>query len=116
MTEFLDRLVSSAADAEVLYDDSMMDTFKAWVYAMSSSSIRSFRHTATVMALWTITSISTVNEQARKDLNSLTKQRDVEKKKPRHDKARLRELEVKVLEAKSNKTKLDGYLKDLIDR
>lgn len=104
LSEFLDRLISSSSDAEVLYDDTMMEVFKAWVSAMSSSSIRSFRHTATVMALWTITSVSSVSEQAKKDLNSVVKQRDTEKKKGnRNDKARLKELEGKVLEARENK-------------
>ncbi|EPQ32336.1 uncharacterized protein PFL1_00532 [Pseudozyma flocculosa PF-1] len=110
LSEFLRRLVLCAYEAEILTAEGFMETFQAWVSAMSSSSLRSFRHTATVVALWTISAINEVNALAAKDLATATKQRDAERKKARADKSRLKELEAKVEEAKALRKKLDEYI------
>ena len=112
--EFLQRIISSAYEAEVLTADGFMETFQAWVSAMSSSSLRSFRHTATVIALWTISAINEVSAQATKDLATATRQRDAEKKKARADKSRLQELERKVQDARRLKASLDEYINEFI--
>lgn len=116
LAEFIERLIASAAEAEILFDETFMETFQAWVSAMSSSSLRSFRHTATVIALWTISSVSAVSEQARKDFSTASRQRDAEKKKGRTDKTRLKALEEKVEQAHSVKIKVDSYLEELVNR
>ncbi|KAN0066163.1 cohesin complex subunit [Thecaphora frezii] len=113
--EFLRRLILSAYEAEILTVDGFMEAFQAWVSAMSSSSLRYFRHTATVVALWTITAINEVNALATKDLATATKQRDAERKKARGDKSRLKELETKVEEAKRLKKKLDDYVDEFMN-
>nr|WJN25055.1 sister chromatid cohesion subunit [Pseudozyma flocculosa] len=113
--EFLHRLVMSAYDAEVLTSDGFMEPYQAWVSAMSSSSLRSFRHTATVIALWTISAFNEVNAQASKDLATATKQRDAEKKKARADKSRLKDLESKVLESRKLRARLEEYINEFIN-
>ncbi|CDR98692.1 hypothetical protein [Sporisorium scitamineum] len=115
LNEFLHRLVMSAYEAEVLTSDGFMEPYQAWVSAMSSSSLRSFRHTATVIALWTISALNEVNAQATKDLSTATKQRDAEKKKARADKSRLRDLESKVLESRKLRTRLEEYINEFIN-
>ncbi len=115
LSEFLHRLIMSAYDAEVLTSDGFMEPYQAWVSAMSSSSLRSFRHTATVVALWTISALNEVNAQAAKDLSTATKQRDAEKKKARTDKSRLKDLETKVLESRKLKKQLDDYINEFIN-
>nr|WJN25059.1 sister chromatid cohesion subunit [Sporisorium sorghi] len=115
LNEFLHRLIMSAYDAEVLTSDGFMEPYQAWVSAMSSSSLRSFRHTATVVALWTISALNEVNAQATKDLSTATKQRDAEKKKARSDKSRLKELESKVLESRKLRAKLEEYVNEFIN-
>nr|WJN25060.1 sister chromatid cohesion subunit [Tranzscheliella williamsii] len=115
LSEFLQRLVMSAYEAEILTTDGFMETYSAWVSAMSSSSLRSFRHTATVLALWTISAINEVNGQASKDLSIATKQRDAEKKKARTDKSRLKDLESKVVSARKLKAKLEEYINEFIN-
>ncbi|KAJ3552702.1 hypothetical protein NP233_g12817 [Leucocoprinus birnbaumii] len=57
LSEFIDRLVTSTADLGVIYTSDFMSTLQTWVIAMSSSQIRSFRHTATVVALEVETSL-----------------------------------------------------------
>jgi len=51
LSEFLERLIASSAELGSLYTSELMATLQTWVVAMSSSQIRSFRHTATVVAL-----------------------------------------------------------------
>ncbi|KAJ1023453.1 hypothetical protein NDA16_003070 [Ustilago loliicola] len=115
LNEFLHRLVMSAYEAEVLTSDGFMEPYQAWVSAMSSSSLRSFRHTATVVALWTISAFNEVNAQATKDLSTATKQRDAEKKKARADKSRLKDLESKVVESRKLKARLEEYINEFIN-
>ncbi|SPO27175.1 related to Nuclear cohesin complex subunit [Ustilago trichophora] len=115
LNEFLQRLVMSAYDAEVLTSDGFMEPYQAWVSAMSSSSLRSFRHTATVIALWTISAFNEVNAQATKDLSTATKQRDAEKKKARADKSRLKDLESKVVESRKLKARIEEYINEFIN-
>ncbi|CBQ72593.1 related to Nuclear cohesin complex subunit [Sporisorium reilianum SRZ2] len=115
LNEFLHRLVMSAYDAEVLTSDGFMEPYQAWVSAMSSSSLRSFRHTATVVALWTISALNEVTAQASKDLSTATKQRDAEKKKARADKSRLRDLESKVVESRKLRARLEAYVNEFIN-
>ncbi|SAM82881.1 related to Nuclear cohesin complex subunit [Ustilago bromivora] len=114
LNEFLRRLVMSAYDAEILTSDGFMEPYQAWVSAMSSSSLRSFRHTATVVALWTVSAFNQVNAQATKDLSTATKQRDAEKKKARADKSRLKDLESKVVESRKLKARLEEYTNEFI--
>ena len=115
LNEFLHRLIMSAYDAEVLTAEGFMEPYQAWVSAMSSSSLRSFRHTATVIALWTISALNEVNAQATKDLSTATKQRDAERKKARADKGRLKDLESKVLESRKLKARLEEYVNEFIN-
>ncbi|SNX85606.1 related to Nuclear cohesin complex subunit [Melanopsichium pennsylvanicum] len=115
LNEFLHRLVMSAYDAEVLTADGFIEPYQAWVSAMSSSSLRSFRHTATVIALWTISAFNEVNAHATKDLATATKQRDAEKKKARADKSRLKDLESKVVESRKLKSRLEEYINEFIN-
>nr|WJN25054.1 sister chromatid cohesion subunit [Moesziomyces parantarcticus] len=115
LNDFLHRLVMSAYDAEILTADGFMEPYQAWVSAMSSSSLRSFRHTATVIALWTISALSEVGAQASKDLATATKQRDAEKKKARSDKSRLKDLESKLVESRKLKARLDEYINEFIN-
>ncbi|PWN46991.1 hypothetical protein IE53DRAFT_278454 [Violaceomyces palustris] len=115
LSEFIGRLIHNASEAETLSAEGFMETFQAWISAMSSSSLRSFRHTATVVALWTISAINEVGAAARKDLTMATKQRDAEKKKAKNDKSRLKELESKVEEAKELRAKLDEYVDEFIN-
>ena len=51
LAEFFERLIQSAAEMGLLYDTELMPTLQGWVVAMSSAHMRSFRHTATVIAL-----------------------------------------------------------------
>ncbi|KAK0568014.1 cohesin complex subunit [Tilletia horrida] len=116
LSEFLGHLLSSAHEAESLFDDTFFDTFKTWIVAMSGSPLRPFRHTATLFGLYFISSLNDVLEQIRHALGAAVRQRDAEKKKARNDKARLREMEKRVQEQKDFEAIVKGHKEDLFSR
>ena len=62
LPEFFERLVQSSYAAGFLFDDVLMTTILQWLFAMSESKARSFRHTSTVAVLAVI---SGLNDQIR---------------------------------------------------
>ncbi|KXN89772.1 Cohesin subunit psc3 [Leucoagaricus sp. SymC.cos] len=118
LSEFIDRLVLSTADLGVLYTSDFMSTLQTWVIAMSSSQIRSFRHTATVLALEVETSLCDAAAAVDKEAEVVSRQREGEKKRKGSGKgssARDKELEAKAREIRERRTKLAEYLKETVD-
>ena len=81
LSEFLSRLIKSSADLGSLYTSDLVITIQAWVVAMSSSQLRSFRHTATVIALEIEAALCTVAAAVEKEAETVTRQRDGERKR-----------------------------------
>jgi len=118
LSEFIDRLVSSTADLGVLYTSGLISTLQTWVIAMSSSQIRSFRHTATVLALEVETALCDAAAAVDKEAEVVSRQREGEKKRKGTGKgsnARDKELEAKAREIRERRTKLAEYLKETVD-
>ena len=67
LSEFLSRLVLSSAELGSLYTTDLMLALQAWVAAMSSSQLRSFRHTATLIALEVETALCDVASAVEKE-------------------------------------------------
>ena len=82
---------------------------------MSGSTLRSFRHTATVVTLKIMSGLSEVLGEVDKEEAVVVKQRDTEKKKARSDKARLKALEAKIDEVNGRKEALEGFLQETFD-
>lgn len=122
LSEFLDRLIQSAAELGSLYDSSdLMLTFQAWVIAMSSSQIRSFRHTATVIALEVETVLADIAAKIDKEAEMVTRQREGEKKRAganngkKVTNGKTHEYDTKLSDIKSRKNQVEEFLKDFID-
>ena len=95
-----------------------MSTLQTWVVAMSSSQIRSFRHTATVVALEVETALCDVAAAVEKEAEVVGRQRAGEKKRKASSKAggaRDKELEAKAQEIRERRTKLAEFLKEFVD-
>ena len=85
---------------------------------MSSSQIRSFRHTATVVALEVETALCDVAAAVEKEAEVVGRQREGEKKRKSGKKggnARDKELEGKAQEIRERRTKLAEFLKEFVD-
>lgn len=118
LSEFIERLIASSADLGALYTSDLMATLQTWVVAMSSSQIRSFRHTATVLALEVETALCDVAASVEKEAEVVGRQREGEKKRKASNKgvgAREKELQAKAQEIRGRRDKLAEFLKEFVD-
>ncbi|KAI0698963.1 hypothetical protein C8T65DRAFT_719862 [Cerioporus squamosus] len=123
LSEFLERLIISAAELGSLYTSDLMPTLQTWVIAMSSSQLRSFRHTATVIALEVETALCDVAASVEKEAEVVSRQREGERKRKAANKgkdakagsAREAELEKKAAEIRERRSKLAEFLKEFVD-
>ncbi|KAI9463987.1 hypothetical protein BJY52DRAFT_1115027 [Lactarius psammicola] len=120
LSEFLERLIVSAAEIGVLYTTDLMATIQTWITCMSSSQLRSFRHTATVVALEILTALCDVAASVDKEAGVLGRQRAGEKKRKAGNKtkattSREKELESRAAEVRERKANLAEFLKELVD-
>ncbi|KAF9029519.1 hypothetical protein BDZ89DRAFT_1065307 [Hymenopellis radicata] len=117
LSEFLSRVISSAADLGLLYTTDLIPNLSAWVLTMSSAPLRSFRHTATVVALDVEAALCDVTRNVEKEAEVLGRQREGEKKRKAKGGAgaKDKELQTKTKEVKERSSKLNEYLKEFID-
>lgn len=116
LSEFLSRLIAAAAEMETLYTTDLLMTIQAWIVAMSSSQLRSFRHTATVIALEIETALCEVAAAVEKEAEVIMRQKEGEKKrKAGKAGSRDKELEKKGAEIKDKRAKLAEFLKEFFD-
>ncbi|KAH9974267.1 hypothetical protein BGW80DRAFT_1436857 [Lactifluus volemus] len=120
LSEFIERLVVSAAELGLLYTTDLIATIQTWITCMSSSQLRSFRHTATVVALEILTALCDVAAAVEKEADVLDRQRAAEKKRKAGNKTktttgREKELEGKATEVRERKASLAEFLKELVD-
>ncbi|KAF8634382.1 hypothetical protein AX15_000952 [Amanita polypyramis BW_CC] len=119
LAEFIDRLISAAAELGLLYSTDLMATLQTWVVAMSSSQIRSFRHTATVIALELETALCDVAATVEKEAEVVARQREGERKRKTTNKspgaASLKELGAKAKEIRKRRDQVSEFLKEFVD-
>ncbi|KAH8097102.1 hypothetical protein BXZ70DRAFT_1009416 [Cristinia sonorae] len=118
LSEFISRLISSAAALGELYTSDLIPTLQTWVVAMSSSQIRAFRHTATVVALEVETALCEVAADVEKEAETVSRQREGERKRKKGQEgnaARDKELQAKAAEVRERRTKLAEFLKEFVD-
>ncbi|KAG5219836.1 Cohesin [Salix suchowensis] len=117
LSEFLGRLISSSASLGHLYTTDLMPTLQTWVIAMSSSQIRSFRHTATVVALEVETALCEVAAKVEKEAEVIGRQREARRSEKPIIKYRAKDkqLEGKAAEVRERRTKVAEYLKEFVD-
>jgi len=117
LSEWIERLIVLAADLGLLYTSQLMQTLQPWVVTMSSSQIRSFRHTATVVALEAESALCDVAVSIEKEAEVVDRQRDGEKKRKgvKGVNPRLKELDKKAKEIKERKTQVSSFIKEFFD-
>ncbi|KAF8558607.1 hypothetical protein OG21DRAFT_1504012 [Imleria badia] len=118
LSELLERLVLAAAELGSLYSTDLITTLQTWVIAMSSSQIRSFRHTATVVALEVETALCQVAAAVEKEAEIVARQREGERKRKAVNKStavREKDLDGKAAEVRKRRATLAEYLKEIVD-
>ena len=116
MTEFFQSLVTSAHAKGLLYSDvALLENIQVWVTTMSSSGIRPFRHTATVISLAIASSLCGLMRDIVDNIATTTRQKDSERKKKSVNKGRVSALQTKVDEMEKKKDMVESGLKDIFD-
>ncbi|BGP22583.1 cohesin complex subunit SA-1/2 [Rhodotorula toruloides] len=112
LAQFLSKLVSETAVDDMLYSTSFYEQFSSWVHALSSSQIRAFRHTATVIVLLSVNGLSTLHVDVRKQHAQRVRAKEAEEKKGRKDKARLKDMEKQVKEAHEKLEMVEQFMEE----
>ncbi|KAK7021888.1 cohesin complex subunit [Paramarasmius palmivorus] len=120
MSEFIGHLIEVAADIDVLYTSPLVETLQVWLVPMSSSQIRSIRHTATVFALEVESALCEVAKQVEKNVELAARQREGEKKRAKSGttpstKGKEKEMDARLRGLKANQAKLEEFIKEFID-
>lgn len=111
-------MINVLHETDALYtDEPLMENIARWVYTMSSSTLRPFRHTATTIALAMELALASV---ARKLDDRITKtQQQVDAEKARKGKSRNREmlanLQKSLNQANNNRETCGKYMLDCFD-
>ena len=116
MADFLHSLITTAHASSLLYNDiELIENIQLWITTMSSSSIRPFRHTATVMSLAIGTALCDIMKGIVEDTAVTMRQKESEQKKKTVNKGRVTDLQGKVDGNERKKELVEGWLKDVFD-
>ncbi|CCV00698.1 unnamed protein product [Malassezia sympodialis ATCC 42132] len=112
----VEKLLEDAAEADILGEEDFLDVWQQWLVALSVSSLRSFRHTATVVALWTISALSAQLEQTREQYDVAVRQRDAEAQRSSSNRTRLAHTAEKMEQLDALRDTLDANLDALVNQ
>ena len=113
---FFATLISTCHAAGLLYSDlAILENIEVWVHTMSSSTLRPFRHTATVIALTVGNTLCTVAADIAENAARTMRQKEGEQKKKSVNKERVKTLETKIAEGERRRAQVLDSMKDLLD-
>ncbi|KIK67211.1 hypothetical protein GYMLUDRAFT_93035 [Collybiopsis luxurians FD-317 M1] len=122
LSDFISRLINSAALLGSLYDSPLTETLQVWLVPMSSSQLRAIRHTSTVVALEIEAALCQVAKEVEKEFELTGRMKEGEKKRARtkgaagsNTKGKEKELDAKLKEIKKRQSKLEEYIRENID-
>ncbi|KAF6231851.1 hypothetical protein HO173_009934 [Letharia columbiana] len=116
LSGFFVTLISTCHAAGLLYSDlAILENIEVWVHTMSSSTLRPFRHTATVIALTIGSTLCTVAADIADNAAKTMRQKEGEQKKKSVNKERVKALEAKIAEGDRRRAQVLDSMKDLFD-
>ena len=99
MVEFIETFIAACHAAGVLNSElQIIENIEIWVSSMSSSSMRPFRHTATVISLTIVSSICKIAAEMTDSVAKLSRQKESEQKKKKANESRLKEIQKMIAE------------------
>lgn len=99
LVQFIETLIAACHATGHLYSDqAIIENIEIWVSTMSSSSIRPFRHTATVISLTIGNALCKIAGEIEENNAKTTRQKDSEQKKKNVNVKRVKELEARIAE------------------
>ena len=116
LCEFFEKLISSCHTAGLLYSDlALLENIEVWVHTMSSSTLRPFRHTATVIALTIGNTLCTVAADIAENAATTVRQKEGEQKKKSVNKERVKAWEAKIMEGERRRAQVLESMGNLLD-
>lgn len=116
MTGFFHSLIATVHASGLLYNDiALIENIQVWVTTMSSSGIRPFRHTATVISLAIATALCNITKDIVGTTATTMRQKESEQKKRSVNKGRVSSLQAKVDENEKKREQVEGWLRDVFD-
>ncbi|KZT59992.1 hypothetical protein CALCODRAFT_449346 [Calocera cornea HHB12733] len=116
LSSFLNHLMKSTHMSSQLYNSDLLPTLLSWLTTMSSSSLRSFRHTSTYVAACAVSGLCEVANELEKDLSVVGRQREAERKKRKSGAANAKDpLEKRFVELKERQKKVVEFMKEFFD-
>ncbi|KZF26543.1 hypothetical protein L228DRAFT_235598 [Xylona heveae TC161] len=116
LTDFFGTLIATLHASSTLYTDAtLMENIQVWIGSMSSSAIRPFRHTATVVSLSIVSALCEIARGIVENTAKTLRQQEGEKKKGRVNKGRVTALQEKMDESGKKRDVLEGLIKDIFD-
>lgn len=114
MIDFFHSLISTAHAAGILYsDEGLFESLQVWVTSMSSSAIRPFRHTATVVSLAIGNTLCSLAADIADNVAKTMRQKDSEQKKKSVNKERVAVLQTKIADDQKRKAAVESMLADI---
>ncbi|KAK5118882.1 hypothetical protein LTR62_000092 [Meristemomyces frigidus] len=116
LVDFFDTLFRSMAVKGTLYDNKVLaENIQMWVSTMSSAPNRSFRHTATVVAMTIVTTLCEIAKESLVEAAKDQQQAEKERKKARPNQARIKQMEENGRERTRLYEDIEPMLKDWFD-
>lgn len=116
LIDFFKGIIYKAAEQGILYDNAkFIEDLRAWFVSMSSSSLRSFRHTSALIWLTITTKLCDIHVAATHSINQNQKILEAENKKSRASGARIAQSESGIQLASSKKEFLEKCMDDIFE-
>ena len=114
--DFLHSLLEHITAKELLYTDpALIENIQVWTIAMSSSTLRPFRHTSTIISFNILTTLCDTASELRKSIVNATRQLEAENKKNKKNQGRIKALEEKISEGEERRDSVEVVIKDIFD-
>ncbi|EJU01344.1 hypothetical protein DACRYDRAFT_116527 [Dacryopinax primogenitus] len=116
LSAFFIYLTKSAHLSSQLYKTDLIQTLLSWLTTMSSSSLRSFRHTSTYIAACVVGGLCEVYNEVEKDTSVVGRQREAERKKKKSGVAASKDsLDKRFSELKGKQKAIVEFMKEFFD-
>jgi cohesin complex subunit SA-1/2 len=117
LSSFLESLVSELSTKDLfVLDPPLIENIQSWLAAMSTSTLRQFRHTATVIELDLMTQMSIAAADIRKTNGTTNRQLEAEGSKSVRNEARIQSLDQKLKEGEERREAIEEVIKDMFNQ
>ncbi|KAI9816897.1 MAG: hypothetical protein M1827_001542 [Pycnora praestabilis] len=116
LVDFFHSFISAMHASSILYNEpALIENIQLWISTMSSSAVRPFRHTATLISLTIMSSLCDMARDITDTTAKTTRQMESEKKKGRVNRGRVAALEEKMAEGGRKRETVEEIIKDFFD-